>query len=237
MGFKENEQVDIVRRWVEQFDRLETPRVYTRRLRMEDDQALYDAMKSSRVNRWISGFAQPFDLSAMRRWLAYRLDRMERGEGSYGGVFYRGSDVLLGFTHAVLEPELGGVEIAGAVQELYWGKGFVEEMGFALIADLFDAGVNPIVATTAMENYSSFRALSAFNFERVATHDIQTPNGLRPSLVFRLTPERFRQAMITPIDAPLSHAEVRAQRLELIKLCEDLKAQRAESGRVMEPAK
>jgi len=226
MDFDLSTQTAAVRQWTRDFTRLETPRLTIRPLRMEDDAALFEAMQSPRVNRWISGFAQPFDLSALRRWLAKRLARMDNGDGVYGAVVYRDSGVMLGFMHAVLEPDLGGTEVAIAFHELYWGKGLVEEAGFAVVSDLFDAGITPIVATTALENYSSIRALTAFNFEAVDQIDIDTPQGLRPSWLYRLDAARFGQTMILPDDATLTPVEMRQRRMALHKLCTELKARR-----------
>lgn len=219
---------DAARAWVKNFTRLETPRLYVRPLAATDDQLLYEAMQNPRVNQWVGGFDQPFDLSAARRWLAKRLDKMEQGLGVYGGVFYQGSDVFMGFMYAVVNNDEPGIEIAGALNELYWGKGFVEEFTFALISDLFSADVPSVFATSALDNLSSVRALQAFNFEQVGEKEIPRPDGtLRPSRYFKLTPERWKKAIVLPLKDGASHEEVRARRRALIDLCQQLKSERA----------
>lgn len=211
-----SDDIERLAAWVRGFTTIETPRLTMRRLSAEDAEALHGAMRNERVNSWISGFAQPFDLSAMRRWLAPRLERMERGEGIYGAILHRESGVMLGFMHAVMEPELGGVELAAALQEVYWGKGFVEEGAFALINDLFDAGLSQLVATCALTNRSSIVALHALAFTQTATIDIVTPQGPRPSFLFMLTPEAWRSIRLMPFEESLCLQEIRARRKAII---------------------
>lgn len=215
--------------WVDGFEGFETGRLSTRRLRVDDADALFEAMRSPRVNKWISGFAQPFDLSAARRWLVPRIERMERGEGVYGAVFYRHTNTMLGFMHAVMEPELGGVEIAGALHEIYWGKGFVEEFSSALLDNVFAAGTPVAVATCALDNWSSFRALHAMNFERQGQVEIATPQGPRPSWLYSLTPAQWEERRFAPLHDGLGTDEVRERRKALIEFCREMKAARLTS--------
>lgn len=212
--------------WARRFDGLETPRLYARRLTAADDQLLFEALQNPRVHSWVGTLEQPFTLSSARRWLAARLERMERDEGVYCGVFYQGTNALLGFVGAAIKAEHGGMTLGGAVSELYWGKGFAEEIMFALIADLLGAGVNPIYATTALENYASERLLLAFNFEEVGQTDIATPDGGRASRLFQLAEQDFRKAVITP-DTGATPEEIREKRRALLRQCQQLKAKRS----------
>lgn len=219
------------RDWVSAFKTLETPRILARRLRIDDDQILFDTLSDPRVNAWIGGFEQPFTLSSARRWLTPRLDRMDNGDGVYGAVFHRVSRVLLGFMYAVRDPAHDGIEIAGALNELYWGKGLVEELSFALINDLFAAGVPRVIATCATDNFSSMRVLRTLNFERMGAKDIVTPNGPRPSWVYALTPERWQAAIIvTALETP-SGDDVKRRRAALQALCRELKQERRDRVR------
>lgn len=104
--------------WAKDFRELATPRLALRPLTAGDAEPLYDAVKNPRVNTWISVFQQPFDLSSTRRWLAPRIERMERHESIWAGVYHHGSTQPMGWVFAGLEPDLGGVELAGALGEL-----------------------------------------------------------------------------------------------------------------------
>ena len=219
------EQSEVCRNWVRGFGGLETPRLYARRFVATDDQLLFEALRNPRVHSWVSTFEKPFTFSSARRWLAERLDRMDKEEGVSCGVFHRDSGALLGFVGAAFKPEQGGMTLGGAVSELYWGKGFAEEITFALILDLFGAGVAPLFATTALDNYASERLLLAFNFENIGQIDVETPGGERGSRLYRLTEQRFRQAVITP-DSGVSPEEQRQRRRALLRQCQDLKSQR-----------
>lgn len=218
--------IESSREWVRSFTGFDTPRLHVRPLAATDDIHLFEAMQDPRVNQWIGGFEQPFSLVSARRWLAPRLERMERGDGVYVGVFYKNTDVLMGFAYAVLDGDSSGVEIAGALNELYWGKGFVEEFSFALISDLFAAGVSAVLATSAMENWSSVRVLRALNFTEVATKPIITPNGPRESRVFRLTAEAWRRAVIVPLADDADPREIKRRRVALVTLLRELKEAR-----------
>lgn len=220
------QDIERSRQWVKSFVGFDTPRLHLRPLRATDDTILFDAMENPRVNEWIAGFEKPFTLTAARRWLAPRLERMERGDGIYAGVFYRGTDVLLGFAYAVVDSERGGIEIAGALNELYWGKGFVEEVSFALISDVFAAGVGSVFATRALENWSSMRVLRTLSFSEISTKSILTPNGPRESRIFQLTPDAWRRAIVLPLGDSASAADVRARRMELMTLLRELKSRR-----------
>lgn len=220
------EQIDACRHWIKTFDRLETPRLVARRLTIADDELLFEALKNPRVHSWIGPLEKPFTLSSARRWLASRIERMEREEGINCAVIYRDSGTLMGFVGAALKPETGGMTVGGAGSEVYWGKGFAEEMGFALVIDLFSAGINPIMATTALDNYSSERLLRAFNFEEVGEVISDTPDGPRPSRLFRLTEQAFRGAIVTPDKGSASPDEISAKRKALLQQCREIKSRR-----------
>lgn len=209
--------------WARGHTGLKTPRLWTRPLRVEDADTLFDSIKSPRVNKWVSVFEQPCTVSTLRRWIGVRVARMEAGEGVWSAVFVHGSDVPMGWVSIDLEPELGGVELGGMLGELYWGKGFVEEISFALLSDVFEAGVSRVVATCAVDNYSSMRVILALNFEQTGKMDRSTPQGLRPSLVFELTPERWRKVRLLPVYDGLPPEEIAQRRRELHALCRDLK--------------
>lgn len=220
------EQTDACRRWIGSFTQLETPRLVARPLVMADDTALFEALQNPRVHNWVGPLEKPFTLSSARRWLTSRIERMEREEGINCGVFYRESGTLMGFVGAALKPELGGMTIGGAGSEVYWGKGFAEEIGFALVIDLFSAGVAPLMATTALDNYASERLLRAFNFEEVGEIVSETPGGARASRLFMLTEPAFRKAIITPDKNATSPDDVRARRKALLRQCQEIKARR-----------
>lgn len=222
----DTDQIARLAAWVKTFEPMETPRMVARPFRADDAELLYEALKNERVNRWIGGFEQPFDVSAARRWLAPRLERMERGEGVYGGVFYREPRMLMGFFYAVVNIEGGGVEIAGALNELYWGKGFVEEFSFALVNEVLRAGAPSVLATCARDNFSSMRVLQTLNFEQEAFKTIPTPQGPRESWVYRLTPERWSSAMVMPLNDGVPQEEVTKRRRELLAMCRELKTAR-----------
>jgi RimJ/RimL family protein N-acetyltransferase len=212
--------------WARGHTGLTTPRTWTRPLRVEDAEALYDTIKNPRVHRWVSVFEQPCTLSTLRRWIAVRVARMEAGEGVWSGVFVHGSDVPMGWVSIDLEPELGGVELGGMLGELYWGKGFVEEVSFALMNEVMAAGVSRVIATCAIDNYSSMRVILALNFEKTGQMDRSTPQGPRPSLVFELTPERWRKVRLLPLYDGLPPEEIAQRRRELHALCRELKSAR-----------
>lgn len=213
------------RQWVQGFTTLETPRLVARPVRADDDRLLYAALDNPRVHRLIAGFPQPFDLSSVRRWLAERLARMERGDGMYGLVFYKDSETLVGYFGMMVADD-GAAEIAGAIDELYWGKGFAEEFGFGLVSDLFAAGAPSIIATTALDNVASMRVLQVMNFQQEGQKDITTASGTRSSWLFRLTPEAWKSAKVVPLNDGASREDVQARRHALIKICQDLKARR-----------
>ncbi len=212
--------------WAKDFTELTTPRLVVRPLTLADDEALFDALKNPRVNTWISVFQQPFDLSAMRRWLTPRIERMEQHEGIWAGVYHHGSTHPMGWVFAGLEPDLGGVELAGALGELYWGKGFVEEASFALISELFGAGVSRLVATCAITNYSSMRVLQALNFEQRKRILLPRPQGPRESWLYELTPEQWRTVRLLPLGDGLSPEEIKQRRQALMALCREMKSAR-----------
>jgi len=212
--------------WSRAFTTLETPRLVARRLTADDADAIYEALKNPRVNRWLAPLEQPFDRTAARRWLVSRLKRMEDGEGVQCGIEYRGSPVLLGFVGLALSEEAGGIAIGGAVSELYWGKGFVEEMCFVLVNEMFRIGVSSLVGTCAVDNWSSMRVLHTLNFEQVDRKQIATPQGDRDSFVYRLTPERWRSARVMPLSDGLSPEELVERRKALYAIVRDLKSAR-----------
>lgn len=210
-----SETITRLASWVRDFKTLTTPRIIARPFTVTDIDAHYNVMRNDRANRWIGGFEQPFDRTAARRWLVTRLERMERGEGVYGAVQYRDSGTMMGFFYAVIDPENGGVEIAGGLNEIYWGKGFVEEFSFALIAELFDAGAPSVLATCAFDNWSSMRVLGALNFTEIGVKTLQAAAGERRSRLFRLTPERWRSVRLLPVGDGLSPEDIRARRTAL----------------------
>lgn len=221
-----SDTIEAFTRWARATPAIDTPRLYTRPLTVEDAEPLFDALKNPRVNRWISVFPQPFDLSAMRRWLLPRLKRMDNGEGLWSGVFAQGSTVPMGFLFAGLEADLGGVEIAGALGELYWGKGFVEEATFVLINDLFRAGIPELVATCALDNWSSMRILRALNFTESGQQVVTTPQGERRSWLFRLTKENWGKVRLLPLGDGLSPEEIQTRRKALYAMCREMKSAR-----------
>lgn len=212
--------------WAQLNRRFETERMVLRPLDVSDAESLFDAMKNPRVNEWIPVFEQPFDRVALRRWLLPRLARMERQEGLWYGVYHRGATVLMGWAYVGLEEELGGVELAGALSELYWGKGFIEEVGFALINDLFRAGVSHLVADCFPDNWSSMRALRALNFEEIEQRPMDTTRGRQQLRIFKLTPERWRKAKVLPLGDGLSPEDIKERRRELLALCREMKSAR-----------
>ena len=212
--------------WAKDFTQLKTPRLVVRPLTLSDAEPLYDALKNPRVNTWISVYQQPFDLSALRRWLIPRIERMEQHEGIWAGVYPQGSTQPMGWVFAGLEADLGGVELAGALGELYWGKGFVEEASFALISDLMGAGLSRLVATCALNNYSSMRVLEALNFERRHKILLPRPQGARESWLYELTPDQWRKVRLLPLGDGLSPEEIKARRLALMALCREMKSAR-----------
>lgn len=218
-----SQDIEAMAKWVRGFRGMETPRLWTRPLREDDAEALFDAIKNPRVNAWVAIYEQPFTLSTVRRFIAKRIERMAAGEGLWLGVFAHGCDVPMGWISADLEPLLAGVELGGALGELYWGKGFVEEATFALMNGLFNAGVSSVIATCAVGNYSSMRVILALNFERAGTMERPTPQGPRASLVFKLTPEGWRSAKLLPLGDGLSADEIAQRRRDLHALCRELK--------------
>lgn len=228
-GFNSND-ITAVANWTRSHTGLTTPRLWTRPLRIEDADALFDSIKNPRVHKWVSVFEQPCTLSTLRRWIGVRAARMEAGEGIWSAVFVHDSNVPMGWISIDLEPELGGVELGGMLGELYWGKGFVEEASFALLNDVFDAGVSRVIATCAVDNYSSMRVILALNFEKTGQMDRSTPQGPRPSFVFELTPARWRNVRLLPLYDGLPPEEIAQRRSELRALCRDLKNARDQSA-------
>lgn len=212
--------------WAANFKDLSTPRLIAKPLTLEDAEPLFDALRNPRVNTWISVFEQPFDVSAMRRWLLPRLQRMDMHEGIWAGIYPAGASQPMGFIYAGIEPDLGGVELAGALGELYWGKGFVEEMTFALINELFDIGLPHLVATCAITNWSSMRVLEALNFVQERRIELVRPRGPNHSYLYALTPERWRKVRLLPLGDGLSPEEVKARRRALLQFCREMKTAR-----------
>jgi RimJ/RimL family protein N-acetyltransferase len=212
----DSDQIAQLGAWVRDFTGFETPRVTTRPVTMSDDAALFDALENPRIHTSIAGFDLPFTISSVRRWLVERLARRERCEGMYAAIVHRDSGVVMGHFGAKIDVEAGGMEVGIAMNELFWGKGFVEEVCFALANDLFRAGAPALVATCAMENWPSMRILMACSFEPQGFKTIATPQGPRPSRFFRLTPEAWNRTILTPIGDGLSHDDIRARRKALI---------------------
>jgi RimJ/RimL family protein N-acetyltransferase len=213
MATNENEQAENFRQWAKQFCGLETPRLVGRILRHDDDQALFEILQNPCVHRIVAGFRFPFDLSSVRLWLGERMERMASGKGMYVGARYRGTDCLLGYFG--VKWDLGAANIGGAVDPLYWGKGLTEEMMFAMINELFGAGIGRIIATCALDNYSTMRVMRACNFDELERTEIDTPQGRRASRHFELTPERWRSARVMPAEIPLSPEDIQERRQAL----------------------
>ncbi|MGE3769896.1 MAG: GNAT family N-acetyltransferase [Bdellovibrionales bacterium] len=220
-----------IRAWVKNFPDIKTDRVLARPLQASDDQILYQAMQNPRVNKWVGGFQQPFDLAAARRWLSKRLDVMDSGEGLYLAAFYNGVQELMGFMY-IRFWEHDDVEVAGALNELYWGKGFAEEVAIPLIDKMFNKfGFNRVWASTALENRSSIRLLTALGFTYEGQKMIPTPDGSgRVSNIFGVTREGWANRPLQRFEDDPDPAEIAARRRALIKACQEARSRAGEHG-------
>jgi hypothetical protein len=107
-----SDDITALTTWARNHTGLKTPRTWTRALRVDDAEALFDSIKNPRVNKWVSVFQQPCTLSTLRRWIAVRVARMEAGEGVWSAVYPSGETGPMSFALGGTRPhssEIGGM--------------------------------------------------------------------------------------------------------------------------------
>ena len=126
--------------------------VTLRELRVSDAPALFAALTTEQVSRFIS--PPPADVKTFERFIAWTHRQREVGQYICFAVVLRGSDVPLGiFQVRALEPAFGTAEWGFAIAAEFWGSGLFVD-GAQLIVDFsFNVlGVERLEARAVLRN-------------------------------------------------------------------------------------
>jgi RimJ/RimL family protein N-acetyltransferase len=126
--------------------------VSLRELRASDAPALFAALTSEQVSRFIS--PPPATVNGFERFIAWAIRQRQAGQYVCFAVVPHGSDIAIGiFQVRSLEPAFGTAEWGFALASEFWGAGIFMD-GAKLVVDFaFDVlGVHRLEARAALKN-------------------------------------------------------------------------------------
>jgi RimJ/RimL family protein N-acetyltransferase len=126
--------------------------VTLRQLRTSDAPALYSALTSEQVARFIS--PPPSTVEGFERFILWTHRQREAGQYVCYAIVPRGADVAVGlFQVRSLEPAFGTAEWGFALAEEYWGSGAFVDGAKLMVSFAVDVlGVHRLEARAALKN-------------------------------------------------------------------------------------
>ena len=144
---------------------LETERLFLRKFRMEDAEAVFSYASNEDTARYVSWDAHR-TLEDTRRFLQWELDRYQAGQISEWAVMEKADGRIIGSIGVVEYQELHrSCEIGYVLGREYWGLGIAAEALERVLGYLFEeSDVNRIHAVCCEENHASARVLEKCGF-------------------------------------------------------------------------
>ena len=144
---------------------LETERLFLRKFRMEDAEAVFAYASNEDTARFVSWEAHR-TLDDTRRFLQWELDRYQAGQTSEWAVMEKADGRIIGSIGVVdYQEQHRSCEIGYALGREYWGQGIVAEALERVLRYLFEeCDMNRIHAVCCEENLASARVLEKCGF-------------------------------------------------------------------------
>ena len=132
-----------------------TTRFLIRPMQEQDTADLFEVYRDADALRHLHPEV-PTSHSEAAAWVRAKMERHERDGLSLWSVVDRSTDVVVGDGGLQYEREDGGdVGLGGRLNRRYWHQGTATEVGAALLAAGFNAGLVRIIAVTRPENQSA----------------------------------------------------------------------------------
>ena len=160
---------------------------------IEDAAALARFFSDPAVSDPIYDLPRPFTDENVRAWIAVRIARRARGEGSLSLVLDDSGEIV-SYADVTVWPAHASGELAGAVRADLQNSG----QGSANMRQMFhwmfeDLGLRLICLTAALDNVRSARGIEAAGFTRMGERIAVRADGTtRPSLYWEMTRDEWR---------------------------------------------
>jgi [ribosomal protein S5]-alanine N-acetyltransferase len=146
-------------RSTESMESIVTPRLFLRRARVGDLDAMHKILSDPKAMRYWDRLPHT-DLEETRAWLAAMIDASP--DDSYDFIMEHAGTVI-GKAGLWRIPEIGFI-----VNPKYWGQGFAFEALSAIIPRAFSKfGIGSIIADVDPRNYASLRLLKRLKFDEI----------------------------------------------------------------------
>jgi RimJ/RimL family protein N-acetyltransferase len=195
---------DTLATWRDRLPTLVGQRVTLRELRPSDAPALFAALTTEQVTRFIS--PPPSTVEGFEKFIAWTHRQRAAGEYVCFAVVPRSGDRAIGiFQVRALDPAFGTAEWGFAIASEFWGSGAFVDGAAQVLAFVFDVvGVHRLEARAALRNgrgNSALRKLGALQ-ECVLRRSFLRNGEYHDQALWTLLADEWREAAFHPWDEP-----------------------------------
>ncbi len=177
-------------------------------LRLDHEDALFDASRDPEIWRWLTGSLPTRE--QLRGWLEWSVAETEAGREAAFATILRATGEVVGSTrYLALRPVHGGLEIGWTwIGRAAWGTGVNVEAKLLMLEHAFERmGCQRVEFKTDARNTRSRRALAAIpaEFEGIFRRHMMMPFGPRDSAYFSVIADEWpavRARLVERRDAP-----------------------------------
>lgn len=135
---------------------LETPRLYLRRIGLEDTDPLLLLFEDPVAMQY---FPATKDRTETREWIRAMLDRYERDGTGFYACILKDTDAFIGYCGLLFQKDVDGVdetEVGYGLIRKYWGHGYATEAAKACMEHAFNRlGAKRVISLIRPENIPS----------------------------------------------------------------------------------
>lgn len=163
-------------------ERLETKRLFLRKLRIDDAQAMFDGWcNDPEVTKYLT-WTPHKNVEETKNILSLWIKNYDNPETIKYGICIKGSEELIGSIDVVKYHD-GNPEIGYCLSRKHWNKGYMSEALNRLTDYLFNIGFNKIIIEADVDNIGSNRVIEKCGFKFVRQETLNHFSLIKPKPV------------------------------------------------------
>lgn len=135
---------------------LETPRLFLRKIRLEDTDALLELFEDPVAMQYFPAIK---DRAETREWIQAMMDRYERDGIGFYACILKDPEAFIGYCGLLIQKDVEGVdetEVGYGLVRKYWGHGYATEAAKACMGHAFHRlGAKRVISLIRPENTPS----------------------------------------------------------------------------------
>ena len=163
-------------------ERLETKRLFLRKLTIDDAQAMFDGWcNDPEVTKYLT-WTPHKNVEETKNILSLWIENYDNPETIKYGICIKGSEELIGSIDVVKYRD-GNPEIGYCLSRKHWNKGYMSETLNRLTDYLFNIGFNKIIIEADVDNIGSNRVIEKCGFKFVCQETLDQFSLIKPKPV------------------------------------------------------